>query len=326
MTKVSTLGLVSIVACICLQGCVPPPNGGRVTGTELRDLFFKQESREERLQKIETEKIQRENDFRAFLQKRIDENPVRASRKWYNESYFSHYFRKNLIVVFDAVEEGEIPNTVIKNAAGKPEDIFGEPLFIMDKYKDDFGQKIEKELKICPATYLLQSSNNGAQFLLEYATQAFQKSPVETGPSYLVAATNNEMVNLLIQRGDIASSVVLDIDEHEARGKSFKKQVGAQQIGLMLRQYFAGDGVRTTSVNRKRLVTALLIKNNALSFSQNCRLDLWMSSIKFVLRDTNPVTIKFLNALASQNQQKATNVLLSDPFIRELFSQNQPTE
>lgn len=107
----------------------------------------------------------------------------------------------------------------------------------------------------------------------------------------------------------------------EDQGKGFKGQMSTPQLGLLLEQYINEPGI--LGMNRKILISAFLLKKKVNIFTPDknldCNLELRKKAIIYFLNDKSAETVKFLGSLASTNPQKATEALLKDPEVREMF-------
>lgn len=278
MTKLSKIVLASIAACICLEGCVPPPNGGRVTGTELRDLFFSNSTNQQNAPKPK--------------------------------------HRKTLDEIIAEINNGADIKTIVNDNLST---LAGNNRIVT---KDEFGNNSSKvSCKIIEV-----QNKTGKDEIFKYFTSALirvSEYPNRDGGNgtAMLSGMASGTVQRMIMDGTIPSSVSFTGTELEYLGRDFKSSYSVNDLMVKVMQYLYRQGGET-SRSRNYLVSSFLYTNGKLSFSSTC--DSVVNNdamLTYILNSKNPTALKFLGALLSGDEHRATNILMSNPAVKDTFNE-----
>jgi len=284
-------GLVAVTACLCLGGCVPPPNGGKVTGTELRDLF--------------ASKNQTEIQSGEVIKNKVSTQTPQA--------------KLSVDEVVKQIQNGTDIKTVVNQNFST---LYGKSAVPI---RDEFGNT--SMMDTCSVVYVYNNTNKKEVYYY-YSSALIKKGYYPKAGSSSDRAMQEAVLSgmaegtlkRMVMSGEIPSTVNFTGVELEYLGRDFKGSYSSQDIMLKIMRYMYLGSSQTTS-DRNSLVSAfLLTKTNEPGLNNSCQ-SMWghWGLSKYIITSKNPTALKFLGALMSSDDARATNVLMSDPETKDIF-------
>lgn len=192
---------------------------------------------------------------------------------------------------------------------------------------DEFGTKILVDGCKVDEVYNKVGKKND---VLKYYTAMLIGSGKYTSPrnandntfSYLLEGMASGEVQSMIRQGLVPSTVTFTALELEYLGKDFKGSFSLVDMMNRIMMYLYLQGGET-SKNRNYLVSSFLFtKGKMRAFSLEC--DNILNEqllLHYIVTSKNKVALKFLGALMSGDEARATNVLMSDPATKDIFNE-----